>query len=206
MIYLPKHNLAFFHMMKCGGTSIVEWLKEVDPDCKVICGQNYHEPLANKATVLGKEFQKTRIFTLIRNPYAIMVSFYTFLKGFPREHSGDTVVAHDNDFNGFVQWYLQIAKQGRLDGPYHPRDYLRIDNKIPPNLHILHLEQCTKEIPDFLRRYDIPIQYQEVFANVSNRSQAISSYYNPYLAKLVYNTFRWCFVTGGYTSDSWSSI
>jgi hypothetical protein len=206
MIFLRKHRLAFFHMMKCGGTSIVEWLREIDLNHQTITKEAYHEPLSNKVAALGNEFSDTHVFTLLRNPYAIPVSFYTFWRQFPREHSGDTIIAHDQDFTSFLQWYLQIARQKRLDGPYHPKHYLMVDGRLPSNLNILRLENCAEEIPRFLASHDITLRYQRYFSNMSKRDHPISSYYNEYLARQVYNAFNWSFQIGGYEFESWRNL
>jgi hypothetical protein len=176
MIYLPKYNLAFFHMMKCGGTSIQHWLREYEhEEVKKIA---WHEPLKNKADVLGDKFYHTRVFTLIRNPYNMIVSFYTFWRQMPRETSGDTIIAHDNTFTDFLFWYLQIMKQDRTDGPYRLKDYLCINDRLPPNLTIIKLDNLQKEMKEFLNRYYIPIMFKMYCDNISIRNGSISSYYN----------------------------
>ena len=72
-INLPKHNLAFVHIPKNGGSSVVRWFKDNNIPHERVQG---HPSLE----LMKKNWTINRSFAIVRNPWARMVSAYFYLK------------------------------------------------------------------------------------------------------------------------------
>lgn len=156
MQYFKKHNLAFFHIPKTGGTSFRKFLKRYLGEWEWIGRVTNHEPLFIKKDVMSSElFNSINIVTIIRNPIAAVVSYYTplystslskggklrshVIKKFPHLEE-----IYGLSFNEFVDWYINS------DMIYSYDEYLLVDGEIPDNVHIIKLETLKEDVNKIL--------------------------------------------------------
>ena len=155
MDYYIDANLAYYHIAKCGGTSMQRWLM----DCYSLGKMGVErervrddfrlESLRTKKSVLGDRFDDIKIIATIRNPYEHMVSFYFFLRDYIGKITAEGFdvkvpvcpeleIASQVDFAGWVQWCV--------DNFPSYFDFLNIDGAIPPNVKIVPLESVKESL------------------------------------------------------------
>jgi len=85
MLYSPKHNLAFLHIHKIGGTSFRDFLQRAIPDMQDMpelpephyTVQEFFSALKGR----GLDPSTSHVLTIIRNPLAHIVSIYHYWRG-----------------------------------------------------------------------------------------------------------------------------
>lgn len=85
-LYLPKHNLGFIHIPKTGGTSMSNWLKQFN--------YRWVGVKHDSADVLLAKHPNAKYFTVCRNPYSRVVSWYNF-----RIMRHKYLIEHENNKN-----------------------------------------------------------------------------------------------------------
>jgi hypothetical protein len=69
--------LLHIHIPKTGGTSLVHWIKALDPDAKKLC-KRAHQPASYISENHPSEFANYYKFAIVRNPWARAVSLYHY--------------------------------------------------------------------------------------------------------------------------------
>jgi len=70
--YIPSKDCVFIHIPKTGGTSVLKWL-QTNLECKKSCTKHCTIEKWNK-----HKGQKTIHFTVVRNPYARILSWFHY--------------------------------------------------------------------------------------------------------------------------------
>ena len=135
-------DFAFYHMNKCGGTSIKKILKQLNLDFKQI-GKGHH-PLSSKKCNLNKY----RIYTNIRNPYHRIVSMYEFARQVIRGRHKNA----PKDFEDFFYNYWLVNKPKTVEF-YSQQEQLFVGGKLPENLTVVKLEDVDKYWPEIIKQH-----------------------------------------------------
>ena len=135
-------DFAFYHMNKCGGTSIKKILKQLNLKFKQI-GKG-HYPLSSKKCDLNKY----RIYTNIRNPYHRIVSMYEFGKQVVQGRYKD-MPENFKDF--FYNCWLDNKKDAK--DFYSQQKQLFVGGTLPENLSLIKLEEIGKHWPEIIKQH-----------------------------------------------------
>jgi len=151
-------------MNKTGGSSTKDFLREVlGEESGEVVGLLYnvkkkrrrvHEALHDKRFFLGYGyFNSLKILTTIRNPYARLVSLYharhrNYYEG--GEEGINVLETLDKSFNDWIRRCV-IGKVEILNSSLST--YLFVDNIIPPNVHMVRLENLEAGIKEFLKTH-----------------------------------------------------
>jgi len=171
--------IRFIHIPKTGGTSLVNFLKNNnieflygDPPK----GVGKHRPA--KFWINESSFK----FTIVRNPYNRIVSFYNFIKPHEAEYSFEDFVK-----NKLISTNTKIHNPWTLQTEYVYDDNLCIVDKL------FYLENnIDKSIKDF---FSCNNDYIKI--NVSTHN-SYESYYTEELKEIIYNHFKKDFLNFGY--------
>ena len=166
---IDQYKTIFIHIPKNAGTSIETLFGNssfrIQPDKHA----NIHE--------IKKKFPKVydsyRKFTIIRNPYDKMVSWYFYLK----RNLGESY-----DIIDFNEWIKDPSKFWHADDPisYLKPQYEWIDNTV----EIIKFENIDKEIDEFFKeKIDLPI------TNKSNHKHYLK-YYNQESLDTIYDKYE----------------
>jgi hypothetical protein len=198
-IYMISHKLKFIfiHIPKTSGNSLSLFLKDLinnsitcskgngnGEGIKVYCEKTKldikHQPINYYKNLYGKNINNYFKFTIVRNPYDRILSFYFWKKGEKNQ------VFNRKEFINFVN------KKNSLQS-IHQHQY--IDN----SFHIIHFENLIDELKNIVCFKD-----QVDFSNYPtlNASSNSKKNYNEILDKelknLVYNKFKKDFILFGY--------
>jgi len=193
MRYFEKQWLAFFHIPKTGGTSFTTFLRKKLGESRHIKKFTHHEPLLVKKEILGDElFNKLIIITLIRNPYANLVSHWAWVQ----QIKSNSKYPHIAELKGvnfpeFVDWHFENYNSYS--------DFILINEEIPPNLRIIRLEYLEKDTNKILNN-ELGLNLQLDFPHIHKTSHApFMDYYTNDLLNKVNKKYEWTFDMGFYS-------
>ena len=190
MYYSAKFNLCFFHTPKTGGTSFREWLKEGISDLELVINKRYHETLSETAKVF-KDFDNTRIVTILRNPFDLVVSTYFYWRKFPKDYRNERVqMAHKSEFNDFVKWFVVNRDNYKT--------FLEVDGKIPVNIRFIRLENLIEESQEVFDGLGMNLDASKIKHKNKSKHKPSSCYFTSETITLIKNRYRWVFDTGFY--------
>lgn len=140
MLICKEKNFGFYHVPKCGGTSIIQMLQSLPYKWEQI-GEK-HVPLSAK----DYDSSGLTLFANIRNPFARIVSIYEYNRQFSQEKRFREI-----DFRSFFyEHFLNPEdKDSQAHRPIH--EYLLIDGSLPENLSVVHLEKSEVIWPDIIK-------------------------------------------------------
>ena len=189
-----KLKFIFIHIPKTSGNSLILYLKDFIDDevinitnllgekqgIRILCGKTRknikHVNITYYKNTYGEKINDYFKFTIVRNPYDRMLSFYFFSKG------KNNQVFNRNEFINFIK------KNNSFQHKY-------IDN----TFHIIHFEnlinelkniECFKEIVDFNN-------YPTLNAS-SNSKRNYNEIYDKELKDLIFNKYKKDFELFGY--------
>lgn len=189
---LKNNTLLFIHIPKAAGTSI----------SKVIYGKRlghfsyseYHSYLA------PKRFEKFTAFSVVRNPYARLVSAYEYAKSGGTKDGAIANAAQYQEpvfssFDSFVKNWLVIQDLKEVELVFRPQvEFLRMsDNESEYFLANLFKLEEVEKLEEFLT-YQLG---EEVILPHSNRNGAqrnLSTYYTEEIRDIVYELYKEDFV------------
>lgn len=216
---LFNKDLLFLHVPKTGGMAVTQKLLEVLP--KPIhyalpegAKDKAHNPPEILATV-GKrhgnlqqaqdwvaEYGKTlasfkKIIATIRNPYAMEVSRYFYLRlGHPWDKGKAQKIALESDFETFT-----------VESPYFGRkssrveDYFLINGAIPENLVVIKHEQLYSDLAEVLAELNITLKNPITKVN-STKHADYHQYLTPQAEEAIYQRYQWLFDSGFYSRET----
>lgn len=219
---LFNQDLLFLHVPKTGGMAVTEKLLEILP--KPIyyalpdgAKDKVHNPPNIIATV-GKrhgnlqqaqewiaEYGKTlasfkKIIATIRNPYAMEVSRYFYLRlGHPWDQGKAQKIALSSDFETFA---VQSPYFGRKSSKVE--DYFVLNGITPNNLVVIKNEQLDLDLQKLLGELKIPLNSPITKLNSTKHSD-YHQYLTPKAEVAIYSRYQWLFDAGFYQRETSSS-
>ena len=166
---IQEHKAIFIHIPKNAGTSIETLFSNRSFQIQPHKHDDIHQ-IKYKFLELYKIYRK---FTIIRNPYDKMISWYFYLKRNLNENHNII------DFN---EWIKDPSKFWHADDPI---DYLRPQHEwIDDTVEIIKFENINEELNDFFgKEIDLPI------TNNSNHDHYLE-YYNQESLDTIYERYK----------------
>ena len=206
-------RLLFLHVPKAGGTSIIHYLMQVlpkpvyyslpadhvadVPDGVTRFHGVAHESLEEARLVLAQHGRRIEEFPVvvacIRNPYELEVSRYSFLRR-DREkynHGPQQAIAFIGDFELF-------AMCSRPHGQRRLESYFVLEGTVPPNLHIIRLEDVQSGLTDCLVVAGAELGTAHIPHHNRSKHDPFQSYYTAAAEEAVYEKYKWVFDSGLY--------
>jgi tetratricopeptide (TPR) repeat protein len=206
-------RLLFLHVPKTGGSSVVRYLLEVlpkpayyslpaDHGATLPPGVTRfegiaHETLADARVVLegrGRRLEGVPVvIACVRNPYELEVSRYSFLRRDLNSynHGPQQAVALLSDFELF-------AICSRPHGQRPLETYFVLDGVVPPNLHVVRLENVDQELRECLAAAGVDASETRVPHHNRSEHAHFRQYYTGAAEQAVYEKYKWVFDAGLY--------
>ena len=166
---IDKHKTIFIHIPKNAGTSI-ETLFAND---SFRIQPNKHADIYEIKRKFKNSYNSHKKFTIIRNPYDKMVSWYFYLK---RNLGENYNIVEFND------WIIDPLKFWHADDPV---SFLKNQHEwIDDTVVVIKYENLNKEINNFFnKKIDLPVM------NKSNHKHYLK-YYNKKSLNIIYNRYK----------------
>jgi len=192
---IDKEQLIFIHIPKNAGTSIRRYFGNFS---------TYHETIYDFKDVFPDKYNSYRKFTIVRNPYDRMVSWYFYLKKEAEEwvkfttckdllKSSETLdkKRFDKEFtDNFIKWVIDPFKYPHTCRalPKHANHDLRLTKMqhewIDDTVTILKYENLNEELNKYFgKEIKLSNQNKSIHMNYLN-------YYNKYSLDLVYEKYK----------------
>ena len=165
---INEHKVIFIHIPKNAGTSIEEYFGNES----VRIQPNKHADIYEIKRKFKNSYNNYKKFTIIRNPYDKMVSWYFYLK----RNLGDYNVIEFNN------WIKDPSKFWHINDPisYLKPQYEWINNTV----EIIKFENLNKELNKFFNeKINLPI------INKSNHKHYLE-YYNKQSLNIIYKRYK----------------
>ena len=165
---IDQHKAIFIHIPKNAGTSIEEYFG----NGSVRIQPNKHADIHEIKRKFKNSYSNYRKFTIIRNPYDKMVSWYFYLK----KNLGDHNVIE------FNEWIKDPSKFWHANDP---TSYLKPQHEwIDDTVVLIKYENLDEELNQFFNEeIDLPV------TNKSNRDHYLN-YYNNKSLNVIYNKYK----------------
>ncbi|MEM6727144.1 MAG: sulfotransferase family 2 domain-containing protein [Pseudomonadota bacterium] len=197
MIYSPGRGYLFIHVPKTGGTSLALALEAKAQAGDIMAGDTpkatkrrgrlkglpakgrlwKHSTLSDLEGWLDREFERLYIFTLVRNPWDRVVSYYHWLRLQSFDHPAVTL-AKAHDFAGFLeQAHTRAALSRSPYGSYvsdargreHCARFVRLEH-LDADIPALSADLGIKLDMPHVNRSERPGDYREAY---DSRTQAL---------------------------------
>lgn len=216
---LFNQDLLFLHVPKTGGMAVTKKLLEIlpkpiyyalpegakdkahnPPDIIAAVGKRHGNLQQAQEWIAG--YGKTlasfkKIIATIRNPYAMEVSRYFYLRlGHPWDKGKAQKIALANDFETFA-----------VESPYFGRksskveDYFVLNGITPNNLVVIKNEQLESDLKKLLAELNILLDSPITKLN-STKHSSYQQYLTPKAEVAIYNRYKWLFDAGFYQRET----
>ena len=166
---IDRHKVIFIHIPKNAGTSIEEYFGNES----VRIQPNKHADIYEIKRKFKNSYNNYRKFTIIRNPYDKMVSWYFYLK----RNLGEKYKVIE-----FNEWIKDPLKFWHVDDPV---SYLKpqpewVDNTV----EIIKFENLNEELNKFFN--------EKIYLPITNKSNHdhYLKYYNKESLNIIYNRYK----------------
>jgi hypothetical protein len=171
-----NNNYIFFHIPKCGGTSINQILPNKE---KTRLIDSYHIDYTKTKLIFSENnelnwFNKSNKFAVIRNPFDRVISLYCYIKQQTDHHLHNRIINHD--FTQFCYFLKNIGNEFITSCYQHLCDE---DGFIDNSIRIFKLEEINnnlEEISDIIKIKinEIPhLNKSDFFYNKTNESDLL---------------------------------
>ena len=140
------NNFLFFHIPKCGGTSISSLISELKSNDKSIKHTHYTYQEAKKIfTEKGmlEWFNNANKFTIVRNPFKRMESLYKYIKKHTDHHLNKRIFNHN--FTQFCYFIRNVGDKGIKTQFEHLENEF---GKIDETIKIFKIEELNNNLSD----------------------------------------------------------
>ncbi len=212
---LFNQDLLFLHVPKTGGMAVTKKLLDVLPKPiyyglpegaknkahnppEVFATTNKRHGNLKDAREWVSEYGKTladfrKIVATVRNPYAMEVSRYFYLRrGYAWDQGKAQKIALESDFETFA-----------VNSPYFGRktsqveDYFLLDGITPRNLAVIKNEELYSDLKKVLAEVGVTLDNPITRVN-HTKHQDFNQYITPKAEAAIYERYRWLFDTGFY--------
>jgi hypothetical protein len=176
---IPSKELAFIHIPKTGGTSILKWL-EVNFSCEKMGGKHIG------ITVLREKYFNAKVyFTCVRNPYSRMLSWFHYQakmsqyrvnKNKPRSHDVEFLEVYKNGFNHWLQQedlsYLMTRPFVNPQVDFYDSDVLFVLKTETLNKDFVQVQEylnCFKDLEHLNTSKSNDLDYRSVYDEKSKK-------------------------------------
>jgi hypothetical protein len=212
---LFSKDVVFVHIPKTGGTSVTRYLLDVLPKPVYMYSsperawdlppevlhvrQGLHQSMAQTAEILtthGLRIEEIPlILAVIRSPYEIAVSWYSYVQTEdPVDEGPIGRIARNTDFEKFV---TTLHERFGTHSFVKFERFLQIDGQLPANLRIVRYENLADGVRDALTSIGIQAEAPFPWLNPSDHGP-LSEYYTPAAEEAVYESYQWVFDQGFY--------
>ena len=217
---LFNQDLLFLHVPKTGGMAVTNKLLNILP--KPIyyalpegAKDKFHNPPQIIATP-GKrhgnlqeaqewisQYDKTlasfkKIVATVRNPYAMEVSRYFYLRlGHAWDRGQAQTIALENDFETFA---IKSPYFGRQDSQVE--NYFVINGAIPDNLVVIKNESLHSDLGNVLSELDLTMDEPIQKLNETKHDDYSQYIITPEAEVAIYNRYQWLFDSGFYQREN----
>ena len=184
MLHVFKdHDFIFYHMYKCGGTSVKKMLLRLRLPSEQL-GKG-HLPLSTYADKV--DLDAYRIYANIRNPYARIVSMFEFIRQMKY-----TRRPQDLPFESFFyDWFMDKKKSKEYPEFSSRQDSLFVGGKLPETLYVIKLEDVDRFWPRIIKRhFDFDVQFVPRF-NTTIHQKDTMEYFDADMIKEVKKKEAW---------------
>lgn len=210
---LWNDSVLYLHVPKTGGMTVSKRLLERLPRpvyCAVPSGHESgpddvravpgirHETLDDARTLLAG-FGRTldsfaRILVTIRNPMALEVSRYFFLRmGSPHDRNSDQELADNVDFPTFA---ARSTFYGREEA--NIERWILLDGEPLPNLVVVRQERLEEDLSDALASVGLGHIASGLDTVNASRHEDYRTYLTPDAERTIYRRYRWVYDSGLY--------
>ena len=186
---VPDTEWAFIHITKTGGTSVRRYLKM--PNEKKAEGKKHMTGQDIQATVSPQRFSEFRFFTVVREPFDRMQSYWKYRMR-KRAAAGKERIPFD-------QWLLKLVELPIQNNSRRTQaHYLQANGTFLPNVHILRFEHLESELTGFAQAHHLKTLKAFPHANPSAVPEGFDGGYTPAMRDLVREMFEEDFERFGY--------
>ncbi|ADZ89715.1 sulfotransferase family 2 domain-containing protein [Marinomonas mediterranea] len=190
-----QHNFLFCHVSRTGGTSLTEHIKRHVKDVEQVRLQ--HLSMKEGKAILGEEFDTFFKFTLVRNPWERLVSWYALMA--LSDASFDLNSAALNALPDSPHWrkfdeFLEAVSTQKIGGCRGNRlVFSQWQQLIDDDGNLLvdeigRFENYAQDIPKFLSKVNVMKPFEE---NVNGSKHLhYSEYYSDFGKELVADVFH----------------
>ncbi len=220
---LFNQDLLFLHVPKTGGMAVTKKLLDILPkpiyyalpeftkekfhdSSEIIVTPGKRHGNLKQAQEWVSEYGKTlasfkKIVATIRNPYAMEVSRYFYLRlGHAWDKGQAQTIALENDFETFA-----------LKSPYFGRkysyveSYFVINGVIPDNLAVIKNESLHSDLENVLSELDLTMDEPIQKLNGTQHDN-YGQYITPEAEVAIYNRYQWLFDSGFYQRENFACL
>ena len=175
---IDEHKVIFIHIPKNAGTSIETYFANESVRIQPRKHADIHEIKRD----FKNSYNNYKKFTIIRNPYDKMVSWYFYLK---------RNLGENHNVIEFNDWIIDLFITHKSVFPFKfwhandPVSFLKNQHEwIDDTVVVIKYENLNKEINSFFnKKIDLPV------INKSNHKHYLN-YYNKYALDIVYNRYK----------------
>lgn len=200
-MFVGDHKLIYIAFPKCGSEFIryslnLNWVFDCDPEAWDNCPVEYcHARPQRFIKAHNIDFKDYVLFSIVRNPFARLVSCWHFFKF----KIGTVLIDRFGTFENFVQEIYNNRRDLNVL-PFHWM-YLPLDKYCESTLDkikFFKLEEIDKCIEWLDRNYSITIENKKV--NTTDHDH-YSAYYTPHMIELVKEVFKYELDRFGYVFE-----
>ncbi|MFK5969712.1 MAG: sulfotransferase family 2 domain-containing protein [Candidatus Marithrix sp.] len=212
MFISHKYKVIFIHIQRTGGNSIQKIFEQFDPD---LVAKVHIKPNQNrlkhcfitdiKDVIENDIFQDYLKFTIIRNPYDRIVSWYFKIKHETIDEPlaqdakmlGDKVMLEVNKHANNFDEFLALPDNHDLFNRFHINqlDYITKNNTVLVD-KILSFENLASDFNDLANEIDFAGKL--LHSNKSKRNSDYQNYYNDMTKNMIFQRFKKDFDYFGY--------
>jgi len=205
-----EHKCIYFHIGKTAGVSVERWLRDEPRDARIadyasMFGWDPKEgiylqhatPSLIQREVGQETFDRYYKFTVVRNPFARLVSVYYYLY--------DQHVKQFGAFEDYVEALPSLVNsKACAKGSHHIPQvyYTHIDGENICN-HIAHFETLPDSLTPVCNHLGLTtaLPKHNIYRHKQRKNQSIDSYYTSSMTEIVVQVYESDFETFGYSKD-----